>query len=140
MLDYTLKGWPSQVSKELQPYHTKLAELSVEEGCLLWGRRVIIPKKLQKTILKELHSKHMGVAKMKALEDLWNLETIGIVEPLDITDDDRALEQFNKSVCFENERYYITSLGSMNTLIFQQGRRTVTDNGSQLHQKTLPTL
>ena len=28
--------------------------------------------------------------------------TIGIVEPLDIADDDRALEQFNKSVCFEN--------------------------------------
>ena len=36
VLSYTLKGWSSQVPKVLQPYHTKLAELSVEEGCLLW--------------------------------------------------------------------------------------------------------
>ena len=35
------------------------------------------------------------VTKNTDVEDLWNLETIGIVEPLDITDDDRALEQFN---------------------------------------------
>ena len=62
-----IKGWPSQVPKELQPYHTKLAELSVEEGCLLWGRRVIIPQKLREIILQELHSEHMGIAKMKAL-------------------------------------------------------------------------
>ena len=48
------------------------------------------------------------VTKNPNVEDLWNLETIGIVEPVDITDDDRALEQFNKSVCFENGRYYIT--------------------------------
>ena len=67
VLDYTLKGWPSQVPKELQLYRTKLAELSVEEGCLLWGRRVVIPQKLQKIILQELHSEHMGIAKMKAL-------------------------------------------------------------------------
>ena len=48
------------------------------------------------------------VTKNLNVEDLWNLETIGIEEPVDITDDDRALEQFNKSVCFENGRYYIT--------------------------------
>ena len=50
------------------------------------------------------------VTKNPNIEDLWNLETIGIVKPVDITDDDRALEQFNKSVCFENKRYYITWL------------------------------
>ena len=50
----------SQVPKEPQSYHTKLPELSVEE---VWGRRVIIPKKLQKI----LHSEHMGIAKIKAL-------------------------------------------------------------------------
>jgi len=41
-------------------------------------------------------------------EDLWNLETIGIRESLDIANDDRALEHFNKSVCFEDGRYDIT--------------------------------
>ena len=53
VLSYTLKGWPSQVPKVLQPYHTKLAELSVEEGCLLWGRRVIISQRLQEVISQE---------------------------------------------------------------------------------------
>ena len=48
------------------------------------------------------------VTKNPNVEDLWNLETIGIMEPVNITDDDRALEQFNKSVYFENGRYYIT--------------------------------
>jgi len=35
------------------------------------------------------------------------LETICIREVLDITNDDRALEHFNKSVWFEDGRYYI---------------------------------
>ena len=41
-------------------------------------------------------------------EDLWNLETIGIVEPLDTINDDRAMGQFDRSVYCENGRYYIT--------------------------------
>ena len=41
------------------------------------------------------------------IENLWNLETIGIGEPLDLTNHDRALNHFNKSVSFENGRYYI---------------------------------
>ena len=48
------------------------------------------------------------VTKNSNVENFWNLETIGIVEPLDITNDDRALEQLNKLVCFKNGRYYIT--------------------------------
>ena len=48
------------------------------------------------------------VTKNSNVEDFWNLERIGIVEPLDITNDDRALEQLNKLVCFKNGRYYIT--------------------------------
>ena len=66
-LSYTLKGWLSQVPKVLQPYYTKLAELSVEEGCLLWGRRLIITQRLQEVISQELHREHMGIARMKAL-------------------------------------------------------------------------
>lgn len=37
---HTLKGWPTQVPKSLQTYHSKVAELTVEDGCLLWGSRV----------------------------------------------------------------------------------------------------
>ena len=67
VLSYTRKGWPNQVPKALQPYRSKLAELSVEEGCLLWGGRVVIPSSLKDKILAELHKEHMGISRMKAL-------------------------------------------------------------------------
>lgn len=64
---YILKGWPDQVPKSLQPYHAKIAELSVEDNCLLWGGRVIIPHSLKETVMAELHKEHMGISRMKAL-------------------------------------------------------------------------
>ena len=64
---YILRGWPEQVAKSLQPYRSRIAELTVEEGCLLWGGRVIIPSSLQTTVLAELHKEHIGISRMKAL-------------------------------------------------------------------------
>ena len=37
------------------------------DGCLLWGRRVIVPQKLQKLLLAELHANHIGMSRMKAI-------------------------------------------------------------------------
>ncbi|XP_018371357.1 PREDICTED: uncharacterized protein K02A2.6-like [Trachymyrmex cornetzi] len=42
-------------------------EYSLQQGVILRGHRVIIPKVLQKRILQELHSVHFGTAKMKML-------------------------------------------------------------------------
>ena len=40
VLRYTLEGWPKAVnSEELTPYYTKRTELSVEDGCILWGNQ-----------------------------------------------------------------------------------------------------
>ena len=64
---YMLKGWPEEVSESLQTYHAKVAELTVEDGCLLWGGRVIIPQSLKKDVLSELHKEHLGISKMKSL-------------------------------------------------------------------------
>ncbi|CAC5412912.1 unnamed protein product [Mytilus coruscus] len=41
------------------------------------------------------------------LEDFWNLETIGISEPSKNSNDTKALEQFNNSVEYTNERYLV---------------------------------
>jgi len=41
------------------------------------------------------------------IEDFWNLETLGIREPLDLTNDDKALKQFNGSIWFTEGRYQI---------------------------------
>ncbi|KAK2578442.1 hypothetical protein KPH14_001059 [Odynerus spinipes] len=42
-------------------------EYSVQQGVFLRGHRVVIPKALQAKILKELHSEHFGIVKMKVL-------------------------------------------------------------------------
>ena len=55
------------VPKAFQSYRSKIAEFSVEEGCLLWGRCVVILQSLHKVVLTELHKDHMGVSRMKAL-------------------------------------------------------------------------
>ena len=60
-------GWPTSVEPDLVPYKSKQEGLTVEQGCLLWGTRIIIPPKLQKQVLTELHSTHPGIVKMKLL-------------------------------------------------------------------------
>ena len=60
-------GWPQQVSEELQPYARKRDELSIEGGCILWGTRVVLPRKLRARVLQELHRGHPGIVKMKQL-------------------------------------------------------------------------
>ena len=42
-------------------------ELSVEQDCLLWGLRVIIPVRYQEQMLEELHASHPGIVRMKEL-------------------------------------------------------------------------
>ena len=68
VLDLTLNGWTDKPQDErLKPYYTRRNELSVENGCLMWGIRVIIPIKLRNKVLDELHEGHLGIVKMKEL-------------------------------------------------------------------------
>lgn len=48
-------------------FRSKSNELSVENGCILWGYRTVIPQKLQKDVLQALHMSHMGIVKTKNL-------------------------------------------------------------------------
>lgn len=42
-------------------------EFSLQQGCLLRGIRVYVPKPLRAKVIHELHSGHFGVSKMKSL-------------------------------------------------------------------------
>ena len=65
---FTQTGWPERCSDKLwEPYFDRCYELTVEQGCLVWGMRVVIPAKLQDRVLDELHGGHIGIVKMKAL-------------------------------------------------------------------------
>ena len=61
-----VKEWSTRVDGD-KPYYERRNELTVHQGCILWGMRVVIPNKLQDRVWKELHDGHMGVVKMKAL-------------------------------------------------------------------------
>ena len=55
------------IPEELKSFRDKRGELAAEQGCLLWGIRVVIPASLQRKVLNEIHGGHLGVVKMKAL-------------------------------------------------------------------------
>lgn len=59
-------GFPKHVNSEvLKPYLNRKSELYIENGVIMWGYRVVIPNKLQKNMLHELHVSHEGIVKMK---------------------------------------------------------------------------
>lgn len=51
--------------KAFKAFYHRREELGVEEGVLMWNHRVVIPMKLRKQILSEIHNGHIGIFKMK---------------------------------------------------------------------------
>lgn len=67
VIEYTLTAWPNKIADRLKPYFYRKNELSIENSCLLWGNRIIVPLELQTKVLDELHDNHPGITRMKAL-------------------------------------------------------------------------
>lgn len=71
---YINSGWPSQLKDEekedLQQYFIRREEICIVNDIILWGIRVVIPVKLRKQILEELHAMHTGIVKMKSIARL----------------------------------------------------------------------
>ena len=66
--DYVLRGWPTDLTNDqLRPFVARKTELTLHDGCILWGSRVVIPASLQAMILRELHEGHLGMVRMKTL-------------------------------------------------------------------------
>ncbi|XP_056118298.1 uncharacterized protein K02A2.6-like [Rhinichthys klamathensis goyatoka] len=65
---FVLQGWPSIVADaELKPFEKRKNELSVQDGCILWGSRVVVPLPGRARVLQEVHIAHPGVSRMKSL-------------------------------------------------------------------------
>ena len=54
-------GWPADTTEELKSFRDKRGELTAEQGCILWGTRVVIPASLQGKVLDEIY--HMAVSR-----------------------------------------------------------------------------
>ena len=65
------QGWPNSPDSALSPFYSHRYELSVQDGCLLWGSRVIVPPSGRKAVLNELHEAHPGISRMKALARMY---------------------------------------------------------------------
>ena len=69
LLKHTImQGWPrsiKQVPPELQPFWIFREELTVENGLILKGTRIVMPNKQCKVILKQLQEGHLGLNKCK---------------------------------------------------------------------------
>lgn len=52
---------------EFNVYERRKTELSVHNGCILWGARVVVPPQGRGRIIKELHEGHPGITVMKAV-------------------------------------------------------------------------
>ena len=64
--DITIAGWPAdikQVPTDIRQYWNFRDEITVYDGLLLKGGRIIIPERLREDMLKRLHQGHMGITK-----------------------------------------------------------------------------
>ena len=70
---YTVRGWPDtahSIPEKVKPFFNKRLQLSITNGCLLWGLRVVIPPQYQEVVLQLLHEGHPGMSRMKSLAKL----------------------------------------------------------------------
>ena len=55
ILKFVKQGWPSKCSEaERQPYFQRRDELSVQDYCILWGNRVVVPPQGRSQVIEEL--------------------------------------------------------------------------------------
>ena len=60
-----LSGWVDSDEPELQWCLSRAAELSFQDGCVLWGSRVVVPEKAREAVISLLHEAHPRISRMK---------------------------------------------------------------------------
>jgi hypothetical protein len=59
-----LEGWPESkqdMAPEVTPYFAYRDEMTVIDGIILRGERVVIPRDMRKTMKEKIHSSHLGI-------------------------------------------------------------------------------
>ncbi|XP_025999271.1 uncharacterized protein K02A2.6-like [Astatotilapia calliptera] len=72
---FCVEGWPDKYSigRVFQPYLPFSGDLTVHNGLLLYGSRIVIPTSLRADILSKLHEGHLGITKCRerAKQSVW---------------------------------------------------------------------
>ena len=68
-----LTSWPDYTKTKYPEFYLCRNELSVEEGCILRGSRVVVPPQYRAEVVKLIHEGHPGIVNMKriAREFVW---------------------------------------------------------------------
>uniref|UniRef100_A0A669BXN3 Gypsy retrotransposon integrase-like protein 1 n=1 Tax=Oreochromis niloticus TaxID=8128 RepID=A0A669BXN3_ORENI len=88
---FCVEGWPDKYSIErvFRPYLPFSGDLTVHNGLLLYGSRIVIPTSLRADILSKLHEGHLGITKCRerAKQSVWwpglSSELIKVIETCD---------------------------------------------------------
>ncbi|CAH8557945.1 unnamed protein product [Schistosoma intercalatum] len=65
---YLLNKWPNRrFQGEMLQYFRRRDSLMMVDSCIMFGDRIIVPEVLRYKVLKQFHSGHPGINKMKAL-------------------------------------------------------------------------
>ena len=67
---FILQGWPGKRSgtpDEAKVYWDYNSEMTVEDGLIFKGNKLVIPNTLRRMMLKKVHSSHQGIEKTKRL-------------------------------------------------------------------------
>ncbi|CAH8644745.1 unnamed protein product [Heterobilharzia americana] len=93
---YVMTGWPKYVDEKYKPYQQRKHEITLKNGCLLYGTRIIIPTNCREAILGKLHTSHTTNKDMKesAMNYVWWPE---INDDIDRTVQQCDVCQLNKS-------------------------------------------
>ena len=68
ILQKVLTGWTYDCDRaDLKPFRSRRMELSAQQGCILWGSRVVVPASLRTATLQLLHDSNPGISRMKSL-------------------------------------------------------------------------
>ena len=66
VMHYVLDGWPdnaNECAEPAQPYFTYREELTIVDGLLVKGNKIVIPTEMRHDCLETLHAPHLGLQK-----------------------------------------------------------------------------
>jgi len=77
-------GWPRSCARyyELYPLFVRKDELSLEDRCIVWGRRVVIPSTYTEHLLHELLTMHPRIVRMKSIARIFMWHIDGYIEEM----------------------------------------------------------
>lgn len=75
VMKYCVEGWPdrNQLQGPVKHYWQKRTALSVHDGLLLRGTRLVMPANMRSDVLEKIHKGHQGVVKCRELagQTVW---------------------------------------------------------------------